>query len=428
MGECKIFTFFYTLSDNDINKIEIPLQNDFSLNKDILTTKEICTDSVVHFFDFSSGPGSQYIAKNEWDFDNDGVFDRSGDSVTWTYKSFGKHLVNKRITLCNNAVYDTAIYVKINPSVRAQFDVSDSTYCRNIDTVIFTNTSISKASVSNRWTLENGSILTTDNILRRFSRDSIYSIKLLSFNDSGCMDSTTFSDTSIVHPIPEVRFLIKDSSKCTNERFDFTNLSSIAIGNMKNTWTIGSILKEEDSFHLTNIAIAMAYKDTLDVKLVHESDFGCLDSISKKIIIRPAPVSGFTYSAKRLCSKNNAINLKDTSEGNGQITRIDWDWGDGSTDTGQSITKSYASADTFYVLHKVFNSYGCQDSGNLEVIIDSMPVASFSINDANQCENENSYTFTNFSSTHFGAIAKMRTAILSQIFQAHILVPLKAIG
>ncbi len=399
VGECKIFTFFYGLSDRDINKLEIPLKNDFSLNQNIIAAKEICADSLVTFYDFSSGPGSQYIAKNEWDFDNDGVYDRTGDSVTWVYESFGQHLVNKRITLCNNAVHDTAIYVKINPSVKAQFDVFDSTFCRNIDTVIFINKSTSKASLSNRWTLENGSILTTDHILRRFSIDSIYSVKLFSYNDSGCMDSTTFSDTSIVHHVPEVRFSIKDSSRCTNEPFYFTNLSSIALGGMINTWEIGSILEEEDSFHLSNIIIAQA--DTLNVKLVHESDFGCSDSISKKIIILPTPKAGFTYSANRLCSKNNAIVFEDTSKGNDQITHIEWDWGDGSIDTGQSITKSYASADTFSILHSVLNSYGCQDTGNLEIIIDSMSLANFSINDANQCENENSYTFTNLSSAHY---------------------------
>ncbi len=402
VGECKIFTFFYALSDRDINKVDIPLSNDFSFKRDIFTTREICTDSLVTFYDFSSGPGSQYISKNEWDFDDDGIFDRTGDSATWSYSTFGKHVVNKRITLCNNVVFDTTITVDIKPNVHASFDAQDSTFCRNIDTVDFKNTSRSAIALLHEWRLEDGSKINTTNLQRTFPSDSVYRVELVSFNNKGCRDSVTLTKRAIVHHIPEANFSIKDSSRCNNDFFNFTNLSSIASGTMKSTWTIGAVLEEEDSVNLTNVIIAVS--DTLNVKLVQTSGFGCKDSASKVIIILPAPVSDFTFSAKRLCSKNNAFIFTDSSTGNDRITRMDWNLGDGSLDTGRLVSKSYSSADTFTVKHTVFNNYGCQNTSSLEVIIDSMPKASFSINDANQCENENSYTFTNLSSTHYGTI------------------------
>ncbi|MCF8460719.1 MAG: PKD domain-containing protein [Flavobacteriales bacterium] len=65
----------------------------------------------------------------------------------------------------------------------------------------------------------------------------------------------------------------------------------------------------------------------------------------------------------------------------GTIVSWDWDFGDGNTSSVQNPTHTYATAGTFDVLLVVETSFGCLDSIPLQVTVDPLPSADFTVAD-----------------------------------------------
>lgn len=109
-------------------------------------------------------------------------------------------------------------------------------------------------------------------------------------------------------------------------------------------------------------------------------------------------VSGLTYGF----SNTSSIST-------GYVASYVWDFGDGSTASGNYVTHAFASAGTYNVKLVVANEIGCTDSITTAVVVStsgsgggggggsSTLTPSFTINSSSQCVTGNSFVFTNTS-------------------------------
>lgn len=405
-GECAFFTFFYALSDADINDIVLPVFNDFSFQNGVATSKTSCADSTVNFFDNSQTTGLNYINTNEWDFNNDNIFDAVGDSVSYTFPGWGTYPIRKKVTLCNGDVYDTLIYVNIKPGVTADFTLSKYTICENDTRVEVTNNSTTRdGNMSFLWTFESGFTTTDTNVVREFIKDTIYSMKLVVQNDSGCTDSMLFRENIIVRPKPIPSFTVDTTAQCFNEHeFNLTNTSTIPFGSMTYNWVVDSLADAST----TDRDVQFSDTGQYQVKLIAVSAFNCTDSISDTLQVYKNPVAAYGINDDRQCSSSNLFMLSDSSIGHTSI--VTWEWNVATLDTltSQNVAAySFAQADSFDIRLVVTNDLGCRDTITKQVIVDSMPRAEFSIADTFQCLSGNSYTYNNQSVTEYGVISSL---------------------
>ncbi len=91
----------------------------------------------------------------------------------------------------------------------------------------------------------------------------------------------------------------------------------------------------------------------------------------------------------------NALTLGDTSE----VLHNYWDFGDGTTDSGLAVSKTYQSHGSYTIQNVIIAGKDKPITDTLYKVITTkpLPVAGFDINQVNQCVKENTYSFTDSS-------------------------------
>lgn len=106
---------------------------------------------------------------------------------------------------------------------------------------------------------------------------------------------------------------------------------------------------------------------------------GCEDAVTETINVIAAPEAHFT--ATTVC-QGEATQFTSTSTG-GEISGYQWDFGDGQTGTGSTVSHTYAQAGTFQVTHITEGSEGtCSDEVTQSVTVYAMPAPVGSANPA----------------------------------------------
>lgn len=119
------------------------------------------------------------------------------------------------------------------------------------------------------------------------------------------------------------------------------------------------------------------------------------------ITVYADPTPGFTASQQTGCFPL-PVQFTDTSlAGSGTISSWLWDFGDGTVDSIQHPTHTYASAGSFTVSLTVTNSFGCTETGAFPGFIhtSTQPTVSFGANPDNGCT---APLTVNFSNASFG--------------------------
>lgn len=100
---------------------------------------------------------------------------------------------------------------------------------------------------------------------------------------------------------------------------------------------------------------------------------GCQDTAAVSIFVQPA-VADF-YNNLDTTITNVPIQFADSSQaGLGTITNWFWDFGDGSTFTGQNPQHAYTDTGLFTVSLIITNSEGCTDTITSEILVIELPV------------------------------------------------------
>jgi PKD repeat protein len=363
---------------------------DFSIND----SQQCFNNNQFIFTNASSiNSGTQTYA---WDFGDGSNSVSSSPSHTYaTDDTFSVKLVNTSTLGCKDSLSKT-VYIFPNPL--AGFSVNDSQQCFNENNFSFTNlTSINSGSMSYNWSFGDGASSSATSPSHIYSSDDTFFIKLVINSDLNCSDSAEAH--AYVFPSPEPDFSINDSQQCfNNNQFIFTNASSINSGTQIYAWDFG----DGNSSSVASPAYAFSSDDTFSVKLVNTSALGCKDSISKTVYIFPNPVADFSISDSQQCFNENNFSFTNLTTINSGSMSYNWSFGDGAFSSITSPSHIYSSDDTFFIKLVINSDLNCSDSAEAHAYVFPSPEPDFSINDSQQCFNNNQFIFTNASSINSG--------------------------
>ena len=233
---------------------------------------------------------------------------------------------------------------------------------------------------------------TAQNPTHQFSSAGTYQVKLVVTSNLGCKDSITVPVT--IDPKPTVDFTF--ANLCLTNSTQFTDGSTIGSGTV-NTWRwdfdgLGTSAAQNPSF-------TFPAAGTYDVKLVSGSGAGCLDSITKQVVIVANPTADAGID-QDIC---NTFSVLIGGTPTSSTPNVSYNWDNSASLTSNTIANPTANPTitTRYSLTVTENTTGCFDTSSVLITVNPIPVVNFNV--ADTCAG-NTTIFTDLSSLTSGSI------------------------
>lgn len=345
----------------------------------------VCLEQAISFQNLSSSLEDSTVYR--WNFGN-GDFSNLRDPI-YTYPNYGTYEVVLQATTfgqCINSRVDTVV---IHPLPTANFSFEN--VCR-YDAVDFKNFSaIPFGAVNYNWSFGDSTTGTGDSISHFYNLPGNYFVNLLATSGEGCVDDTTLGVE--VYPVPVANFVLNDV--CRDTIAAITNTTTISSGGNTFFWDLG------DGSTSTNIDPDYTY--TIDgdfsIKLVANSDEGCLDSITKEITIYAIPQPNFSFDPVCFGIPTDLENQSIINTG--FIATYQWNLGNGMFSFDQDVTHLYSQANTYDVNLLATSNYGCQQDTTIQITVNPFPEVDFDF--TNECAGS-PVQFLNRSEIDFGTM------------------------
>ena len=279
----------------------------------------------------STASAGSSIEKYEWDWESNGVYDRQGSSVGYTFPTKGVRTVTLRVTdSVGTTSLDTLTVNIINLVPNADFNLS-TTQTTIYENVTFVDQSTDYDGEIDYWWWDFGddAISNDRNPVHRYSRRGTYNISLTVWDDNGAID-TTHRIIEILNVDPKADFQIIPSMTKIEKQVSFTDKSTDPEGYpMEYLWDFGDGVTstEKDPKHVYSLP------GNMTVTLTVTDDRGAQSTVQKYIIIVPnvPPEADFSYSPENQLNNHDVV-FKDLSEDeDGYINAWSWSFGDGVT-------------------------------------------------------------------------------------------------
>ena len=290
-------------------------------------------------------------------------------------------IISINLTILTNPIakiYNTSLDSCLNSSWSFKVDDLAAATIKNIEWIFPTTTSLTDSLVNYSFT-NNGS----------------NRVEVRITNADLCLDTTSIMVN--VYDNPVAGFTINDSTQCIdNHRFRLTNTSTYQTSSVSYDWDFGDS-SNSSSRNPVKIYDYTGYKN---IQLITRDTRGCADTITQQAFVAPYPISDFTINDTLQCENHNVFVFEDASTiltGGGSLSSA-WEYGDGTSSTGDSVTHNYASTTSYItVIHKSISSYGCTDSSTKIVHVRKGPSANFNIDTILFCIRGNEFGFTDAS-------------------------------
>ncbi|MGB3948992.1 MAG: PKD domain-containing protein [Bacteroidia bacterium] len=241
-------------------------------------------------------------------------------------------------TTLDGCVSSDTVVVVVNPMPKADFNFQDVCHQQAMS---FVDTSIINGDLIASWTWDFGDGSTPSNTQspsHNYTNPGEYVVNLIVETTSGCIDSIT--KTVEVHPNPVAQFTYENM--CDGVAIPLVDYSTIDSPDIIQNW-IWDFGDTTAVFSGQTIGGGHLYgaPGAYDVKLKTVSDFGCVDSIIKTVVVNPNPVVAFvaddTANCEPLCLTFNNQSTILTG------TNASWliDYGDGSDPSTDNLTHCY---------------------------------------------------------------------------------------
>ena len=195
-------------------------------------------------------------------------------------------------------------------------------------TVTAINTSNSQDSIL--WDWGNGAFSTLDSASYTYTTSNIYLVKQIVFNDCGSVDSTTYTIT--------VCGAVTSSFVTTSSSLSIAFDASLSIGaGLTYQWDFGDGFTSSATSPTHVYNISGTYLVTLTT-----TDACGTSATSSQLITACAPV-GLSYNTS---NSGSQFTFNATPSG---LASYQWDFGDGTTGSGQTTTHTYQSSGNFKV-------------------------------------------------------------------------------
>ncbi|HAO46881.1 MAG TPA: PKD domain-containing protein, partial [Ferruginibacter sp.] len=143
---------------------------------------------------------------------------------------------------------------------------------------------------------------------------------------------------------PVAGFTVNTTTQCQlNNRFVFTNTSTVSSGSMQYYWNFGDGLADTVASPVHTYAQAGVYQ----VKMVVTGEGNCADSTSYTVTVYPVAHAAFTVSPACINVRVPVINL--TSNIPGTTVNYSWDFGNGYRSTDRIPVYQYTTPGTYSI-------------------------------------------------------------------------------
>ncbi len=344
----------------------------------------------VQFTNNSTG-GTVY----SWDF-GDGSPTVNTTSPTHTYTGSGPY--NVKLTATGNGCSkDTTIPVTVRIKPILSFSAINAV-CANVPSFAITGGSVTNgvagSGVYSGPGVTNGA---TGLFNPALAGVGTHTIKYIFTSTLGCIDSLT--QTITVKGIPDAGFTFPISC-LANGTVNFIDTSKVPLGVPSYAWNFGE--PSSGALNVSGIKNAQhSYSSSgpFSVKLVVTVN-GCADSVTTPVLVRVQPQLNFPVPAS-VCANVPAYSIATGTVING-VAGIPKYKGVGITDTLLGIfNPSIAGVGTHNITYYFTSTLGCRDSVTKQIIVRSVPVASFTY--PTSCLGSNLVQFTNTSNPSTGA-------------------------
>ncbi len=360
-------------SDNTSNTVTVypsPVAN--------FVANSVCQQDLALFTDSSISSSTDPITSWNWNF-GDGNTSTSTNSSN-IYANMGSYNVTLIVATphCSDTISDSVI-VEVKPT--AAFTIDKNAGCSPL-TVQTTNNSIGATSYI--WDLGNGygsfSANPALNYINSDTVDTTYTLTLIASTTFGCTDTTELPVT--IYGSPIANFTSDANPACGPFNVNFFNQSQGAISY---TWDFGdssstSVL-ENPSHLYTNTTLFIT---NYPVQLVATNAQGCTDTSNLNVAVYPEPNFPFTIIPDSGCSP-----LAVTFPAIIGAVAYQWNFGDGTTSTGQSPTHTFYNSTTndmnFNVQLIATSPFGCKDTTIEVVTVFPEPTAIINFSDTIGC-------------------------------------------
>ena len=329
-----------------------------------------CSPLTILFTNQSIGATSY-----EWIFEDNNISSLSNPIHQYTNlqlhdTTYVAKLISTNLYLCT----DTFIQqILVYPKPQASFNMSDSVIC-SPQTIEFTN--LSTGVDNSEWNFGDGNTTTNNftHITHEFSNSqgtpNYYDISLNVSNNYGCNDE--YQKQIIVYPAIIANF-VSESEGCSPLNIDFYNQS---VGAESYMWNFGDA-STSTIFNPSHIFVNNSINDTtFHLTLVANSQYNCVDSISKNINVYPTPESNFSATPISQVFPSSTVYLQNLS--NTGFWDYIWDFDDGSTSNMTDPNQHQYQSTGTYKISLIVRGFHCSDTSYNEIrIIPGSPIADF---------------------------------------------------
>ena len=330
--------------------------------------RTVCTGEDIQFIDLSNGTVDQW----QWNF-GDGSTSNQPNPVHG-YNDTGRVAIS--LIVSYNGCADTLIrpdYIHVRGPM-ADFMASPQEGCSVPLTVNFFDQSVNTQQWN--WSFGDGTTSPVPDPVKTFTSTGTYEIDLVVTDTvSGCTDRMNMQ-FDIINPVAS--FTADQRLGCVPHTVNFTNQSFDADNYV---WDFG----DGTTSSLTNPSHTYQDPGVYPVTLIAQRN-NCADTLLRTAWIEViGPDVDFTASDQTGCAPLSTTFASAATSGAG-ITNWLWDFGDGNTANGATVSHTYGTPGNYDVQLTIVDADGCVDSlTKFSYIQPTMPTANFTSNDTIGC-------------------------------------------
>ena len=336
------------------------------------------TGNLSYRWDFGNNDTSSNIHTNRT-YTNTGIIDSTYYITLIATNSLG----------CSDTITDSIV---IHPDPLAVMNFSSFTDCAPylIDTSVVSASLFPNTNSSYTWNVYD----TQGNLLNQYNGpdainhtlnnggDSVY-IQLITQSLYGCANDSSTRQLFYTIVNPTANFTALPDTGCSPLNLSLQNNSSSGVSS---EWFLnGTSFSTQASPQLTLTNLSQTSDSVVSIKLIITAGSGCLDSITKDVVIQPQPIAQFSINPTAC-----ALDSLPTSNSSISSGGLSYQWSASSplvqiinpTDSQPTIVfpDNQSGTDSTYTIQLVVSSSaGCTDTSTQNVIVYSRPLAGFTL-------------------------------------------------
>jgi gliding motility-associated-like protein len=362
----------------------------FSVTSECFGTANIFTDL--------SNPNGGIISNWDWDFTDNGTVDDITQNTSYIYGDTGTYTAELHITTALGCKDSITMQVTVTPAPITNFTGTNE--CLGTATTFADLTTVNVGTVTG-WDWDFGDGVGTSilqNPTYTYNSPGIYNVTLTTSSNNGCTHDTTIAVE--VYSLPVANFT--PNVACAGNNTYFMDVSTIASSPLQYwNWDFDNNATIDD-INQNPIYVFPAGAGNYPVNLNIIDANGCVHDTSINVAVAAQPAAAFSVTNECFGTANTFTDLSNPN--GGVISNWDWDFTDNGTvdDIAQNTSNIYAAPGTYTAELHITTALGCKDSISMQVVVNPMPIADFSV--ADECFGT-ANTFNDLSSITSGTIS-----------------------